>query len=1007
MPDVTRIEIAMRSGFADSRGRAVARRIRTHLGIAVRDVRTRDVYHVEPALGQEDAERVARAFAGPVTRIGAVGRIPEDGADWDVAITVGYRPGVTDPVGKSARVAIEDLLGRSLGPDAAVYTSRVYLLAGVSLEQGQRIARELLANEIIERIDVRSWDEFAGGPVDLSVPKVSATAVPPVETIDLELSDDELVRLSRERLLALSLDEMKAIREHFRGAADDPRRRAVGLTGAPTDAELECLAQTWSEHCKHKIMNARIRYEEPGRPPEIVDSLFATCIKGTTEQLDRRIREREGRSWLVSVFHDNAGVIAATERHHLVYKVETHNSPSALDPYGGAITGIVGVNRDPFGTGLGADLLSNVWGYCFASPNTHGEVPRGLLHPRRIREGVHQGVIDGGNQSGIPYARGWEYFDERFLGKPLVFCGTVGRMPVEVEGHPAERKRCRPGDRIVMVGGRIGKDGIHGATFSSAELTEESPVQAVQIGDPITQKMMFDFLLEARDRGLYSAITDNGAGGLSSSVGEMAEQPGGARMDLARAPLKYQGLAPWEILVSEAQERMTLAVPPDRLEAFLELAARREVEATDLGEFTDDGMFHVLYDGRTVCWLPLEFLHGGVPAMDLSARWSPPAAQPLAPLPRPEPERMAELAIEFLARENLASNELISRQYDHEVKGLSIVRPFVGRGADVPSDATVMQIDHARWEGYVLAEGVFPGYSDVDAAAMAEAGVDLAVRRVVAAGARFDRIAALDNYCWPDPLPAPDNPDAEHKLAQLVRASRGLARACLAYGVPLVSGKDSMKNDAVIGGRRISIPPTLLVSAIGLIEDVRRAVTLETRGAGDLLVIVGETRDELGGTEWARARGVQPTTVPRCDPERWAGRYRTVSAVIRDGLVRAAHAPGRGGLLPALFRMSRAAGLGVEVDLDVLPRDGEPGWEALLFGESCGRFLLACAPDRREDVVRRLEGVPCAVIGRFVERPVLGVRHEGQVLLDIETGRLAEGWLRTLADDDAGEGDRA
>ncbi|RMF72744.1 MAG: phosphoribosylformylglycinamidine synthase [Acidobacteria bacterium] len=1005
MSDVTRIEIAMRSGFSDSRGRAVARRIRTHLGIPVRDVRTRDVYHVEPALSPGEAERVAREFAGPVTRVGAVGRV-EDPGPWDVAISVGYRPGVTDPVGKSARVAIEDLLGRSLGPGAAVYTSRVYLLAGVDLEQGRRIARELLANEIIERISVLDWDSFARGPVDLSVPRVAVTTVPEVETIDLERSDDDLVRLSRERLLALSLDELRTIRDFFRRAGDDPARRAAGLGPAPTDAELECLAQTWSEHCKHKIMNARIRYEEPGAAPETIDSLFRTYIRGTTEQLDARIRAREGASWLVSVFHDNAGVIAATDRHHLVYKVETHNSPSALDPYGGAITGIVGVNRDPFGTGLGSELLSNVWGYCFASPRTSTAIPRGLLHPRRIREGVHQGVIDGGNQSGIPYARGWEYFDPRFLGKPLVFCGTVGRMPVTVAGRPAERKRCRPGDRIVMVGGRIGKDGIHGATFSSAELTEESPVQAVQIGDPITQKMMFDFLLEARDRGLYSAITDNGAGGLSSSVGEMAQQPGGARMDLARAPLKYQGLAPWEILVSEAQERMTVAVPPDRLDEFLELARRREVEATDLGEFTDDGMFHVLHDGRTVCFLPLEFLHDGLPPMELTARWSPPGHRPMPVAPRPDPATFGQQAREFLARENLASNELIARQYDHEVKGLTIVRPFVGRAGDVPSDAAVMQIEHGRWEGYVLAEGVFPCYSDVDAWAMAEAGVDLAVRRVLAAGARFDRIAALDNYCWPDPLPGPDNPDAEHKLAQLVRASRGLARACLAYGVPLISGKDSMKNDAVIGGMRISIPPTLLVSAIALIEDVRRAVTLETRAAGDVLFVVGETRDELGGTEWARARGVDGGDVPRCTPEDWAARYRAVSGAIRDGLVRAAHAPGRGGLLPALFQMARAARLGIEADLDAVPVDGQPGWEALAFAESCGRFLLSCAPERCAELERRLDGVPHAVLGRFVEPQVLRLSLGGEPLLDAEVDGLAAGWERTLNDDAAGEDGR-
>ncbi|HSN91092.1 MAG TPA: AIR synthase-related protein, partial [Anaeromyxobacteraceae bacterium] len=551
MPSATRIEIGIRPGFADSRGASVARKIREHLGIQVGSVRTRDVYLVEPALPEADARRVAEEFAGPVVRRGAVGRL-EDGP-FDVVVSVGYRPGVTDPVGKSARVAIEDLLGRPLGEHAAVYTSRLYLLGGASRAEAERIARGLLANEVIERISVQTRAEWEASPPDLSVPRVAEHPPHPVETLRLEgLDDAALLRLSKERLLALTVEEMRAVRDFARRAAADPRRAAAGLGPDPTDVELECLAQTWSEHCKHKIMNATISYRAPGEPPEEIASLFGTFIKGTTEAVDRAIRAREGKSWLVSVFHDNAGVIAATERWHLVYKVETHNSPSALDPYGGAITGIVGVNRDPFGTGLGADLLANVWGYCFGPPDFAGELPPGLLHPRRIREGVHHGVIDGGNQSGIPYGRGWEIFDARFLGKPLVFCGTVGRMPVAVAGHPAHEKRARPGDRIVMVGGRIGKDGIHGATFSSAELTEESPVQAVQIGDPITQKMMFDFLIEAREKGLYSAITDNGAGGLSSSVGEMAKQPGGARLDLARAPLKYQGLAPWEILVSEA-----------------------------------------------------------------------------------------------------------------------------------------------------------------------------------------------------------------------------------------------------------------------------------------------------------------------------------------------------------------------------------------------------------------------------------------------------------------------
>ena len=994
MSSVTRIEIGTRPAFADSRGASVARKIREHLGLAVGAVRTRDVYLVEPGLPEAEARRVAEEFAGPVVRVGAVGRL-QDGR-FDVAVAVGYRPGVTDPVGKSARVAIEDLLGRPLGEHGAVYASRLYLLTGVDRPAAERIARQLLANELIERVSVQTWAEWEAAPPDLSVPRVPEHAPRPVEAVPLEgLDDAALAKLSRQRLLALTPEEMRAIRDFYRAAARDPRRAAAGLGADPTDAELECLAQTWSEHCKHKIFAAKITYREPNRPAEEIRSVFRTFIRGTTEAVDAAIRASEGKSWLVSVFHDNAGVIAATGRWHLVYKVETHNSPSALDPYGGAITGIVGVNRDPFGTGIGADLLSNVWGYCFASPDHAGPLPPGLLHPRRIREGVHHGVIDGGNQSGIPYARGWEFFDDRFLGKPLVYCGTVARMPVTAAGHPAHEKRTRPGDRIVMVGGRIGKDGIHGATFSSAELTEDSPVQAVQIGDPITQKMMFDFLLEARDLGLYSAITDNGAGGLSSSVGEMARQPGGARLDLARAPLKYQGLAAWEILVSEAQERMTVAVPPANLAAFLDLARRREVEATDLGVFTDDGLFHCTYGERTVLLLPLEFLHEGDPEMRLEAEWRPPAGGPIPP--RPPPATGADgaaLARAFLARDNLRSCELLARTYDHEVKALTVVKPWVGVHRDVPADASVLLVAHdGDHAGYALAEGVFPTYSDHDAHAMAQAGADLAVRRVLAAGARPDRVAALDNYCWPDPLEGPSNPDARHKLAQLVRASRGLREICVAYGVPLVSGKDSMKNDAVIAGRRISIPPTLLASVIALVDDVGRAVTLEAAEPGTVLLAVGETREELGCTEWAAARGEKGGAVPRCWPGTAWPRYLAVSGAIREGLVAAAHAVGRGGLLPALFYLARAAGLGLAADLGAAPRQGTPGWEALLFSETPGRFLLAVRPEREAEVLRRLSGF-AARVGAYDGSGRLRISAGAAALVDAAVEDLAAAWKR-------------
>jgi phosphoribosylformylglycinamidine synthase len=1007
-PMVTRIEIAVRPEFADPRGEEVAHRIRSFLGLSVERVRSCDVYHVDADLTDDDARRVLHEFVDPVLQCGALGRLEHE--SFDVAVSVGYKPGVTDPVGKSARVAIEDTLGRVLGAAATVFSSRLYLIRGADRTQGERIAVELLANPVIQSFKVETHDEWCGSTPDLDVPRVQDRSVPAVRSIDLDVGDDELARISREGLLALSVEEMRAIRDHFKMQADDPRRRELGLSGRPTDAELECLAQTWSEHCKHKIFNATIEYAQPGRPAETVRSLFDSYIKRTTRETEQETQRREGRTWLVSVFHDNAGVVAFDDRRHLVYKVETHNSPSALDPYGGAITGIVGVNRDPFGTGLGSDLLVNVWGYCFASPTHAGAVPAGLLHPRRIRDGVHQGVIDGGNQSGIPYGRGWELFDERYLGKPLVFCGTVGSLPVEVTGRPGERKGARPGDLIVMTGGRIGADGIHGATFSSAALDESAPVQAVQIGDPITQKLMFDFLLEARDRGLYEAITDNGAGGLSSSVGEMARVPGGARLDLALAPLKYEGLAPWEILVSEAQERMTLAVAPAKREALLDLARRRGVEATVLGEFTDSGSFHVTYGEHAVAYVDMEFLHEGLPEMRLTARWSPPEHE--EPVSAP-PEDLGEVLLAMLGRLNLCSGEVKARHYDHEVKGLTVVRPYVGAANDVPAEATVFLAAHDSTRGFVLSEGVNPFFSDIDTHAMAAAVVDEAVRRQLCAGARLDRIALLDNFCWPDPVESESAPDGAYKLAQLVRACRGLYETTRAYGTPLISGKDSMKNDAVMEGVKISVPPTLLVSAIGQIDDVRAAITLEPQAAGDVVFLLGATRDETGASEYFRWLGERDgreasfgeprpyvgNKVPRLDVEATRPLYRRLAAATTNGWVRSAAAPAKGGWALAFARTAIAGATGL--DLDVGGCDDLMGLapDVALFSESPGRLLITVAPGDADRLERHFAGLACRRVGRVIEEPRLHVRAGGRDWLDVDVADLASAFKETLADE--------
>jgi phosphoribosylformylglycinamidine synthase subunit PurSL len=512
---------------------------------------------------------------------------------------------------------------------------------------------------------------------------------------------------------------------------------------------------------------------------------------------------------------------------------------------------------------------------------------------------VRQGVEHGGNKSGVPTVNGSVTFHERFLGKPLVFCGTGGLLPARIAGRPGWEKWINPGDRIVMVGGRIGKDGIHGATFSSLELNENAPATAVQIGDPIVQKKMFDFLLVARDRGLFNAITDNGAGGLSSSVGELAQLSGGARIALDLAPLKYPGLQPWEIFISEAQERMTLAVPPENVAVLLELSRTMDVESTVLGEFTDSGWLIATHGGDTVCALDLDFLHNGVPRMHIEAHGSPPpATQPNLRAPTD----LTGMLTTLLGRLNVCSKESIVRQYDHEVQGASVLKPFVGAMNDGPADAAVLRPVLASMQGVAVAHGLAPRYADLDAGAMAACAVDEAVRSVVAVGADPARIAGLDNFCWCDPLPGPTNPDAAYKAAQLVRAARALQDAAIAFGVPLISGKDSMKNDYVHQGKRLSIPPTLLFSALAIVPDVRRCVTMDVKFPGDRVYLLGQTLRELGGSELFGQLGIAGGIVPQVDAPRARTLYAALHRAITHGWVRSAHDCSDGGLGVALAR---------------------------------------------------------------------------------------------------------
>jgi phosphoribosylformylglycinamidine synthase len=567
-------------------------------------------------------------------------------------------------------------------------------------------------------------------------------------------------------------------------------------------------------------------------------------------------------------------------------------------------------------------------------------------------------------------------------------------MPREILGKPSHEKRAEPGDLIVMTGGRIGKDGIHGATFSSEELHEESPTSAVQIGDPITQKRMTDFLLRARDLGLYHAITDNGAGGLSSSVGEMARDCNGCRIHLDRAPLKYPGLDPWEILLSEAQERMTLAVPPDQIDRFLNLAKSMDVEATVLGEFTGTGEFHVLYDGKTVAYLDMDFLHNGHPKMELRARWQK------KDFPEPsfeDPEDLTHYLKQVLSRYNVCSKEAVVRQYDHEVQGGTVIKPLVGTFNDGPGDATVLRPILDSWEGIVVSSGICPRYSDIDAYHMMACAIDEAIRNNLSVGGNLKHMAGLDNFCWCDPIQSEKTPDGEYKLAQLVRANMALYDYTTAFGVPCISGKDSMKNDYLIGATKISIPPTVLFSAVSVVPDVRRCVTMDAKRPGDVVYVLGETKDELGGSEYLALRRFLGNQVPRVDSQKAKRLYEALSLAIQKGLVASCHDCSDGGLGVALAETAFAGALGMEVHLRKVPASGVNRNDSLLFSESQSRFVVTVHPENQSAFEDYLRGNVFAEAGQVVGGGAFTVFGlNGKAVVQADIFELKESWQRPL-----------
>ncbi len=944
-----RIEVLVKDGFTDPRAEALQKDIHD-LGIStVKRVSVSDIYLLEGKLDEAELATICQELlTDPVVEEYSYREAPPP-ADAHL-IEVAYNPGVMDPVEDSVRKGIIDL---GIATVAAVRTARRYLLWGELPEEAlQSICDKLLVNSVVQHIVARREA--------VSLP--SAKYEFALEIVDLlNMDDSELMALSQDRLW-LNLTEMRHIQNYF-----------AKLGRNPTDVELETLAQTWSEHCIHKTFKSKIRLGEL-----TVDNLMKSTIMRVTEELQK--------PWCLSVFRDNAGVIDFDGRYAICFKVETHNHPSAVEPYGGAATGLGGVIRDALGTGLGAKPILNTDVFCFGPPDfPHADLPKGVLHPRRIFKGVRAGVADYGNRMGIATSNGAILFDERYVGNPLVFCGTVGLLPRSM----SQRGQQKPGDLVVLVGGRTGRDGIHGVTFASGELKKESEVvsaSSVQIGNPIMEKKSTDAILKARDQGLYCRITDCGGGGLSSAVGEMAAETG-VRVYLERVRLKYSGLSYTEIWVSESQERMVLAVPPDKVDRLLALFQSEDVEATIIGEFTDDRRLQLFYNGNLVGDLDMEFLHHGLPQLEREAVWEPPRYdEPDFP---PPPDLKEDL-LQILGSWNVCSKEWVIRQYDHEVQGASVLKPLTGANNDGPSDAAVIKPLPDSDTGIIVANGINPKYGDIDPYWMAASAIDEALRQVIAVGGSLEEVALLDNFCW-------GNPEKPDRLGALVRAAQACYDTAIVYETPFISGKDSLYNEYETERESICVPPTLLISAMAVMKNVERVISMDCKQAGNLIYIIGTTGNELGGSHYYAIHGYMGNNVPRVYPEKGKELMKALSAAIEKGLVRACHDCSEGGIGVAAAEMAFAAGLGVVIYLDKIPL-AEPieRDDFVLFSESNSRFLAEVAPEDKQAFEKIMSGVDFAEIGRVTDNGNFEVYGCQGRALSATLAELKEAWQRPL-----------
>lgn len=779
----------------------------------------------------------------------------------------------------------------------------------------------------------------------------------PFELVEIDLTDaddKQLLAISSKLGIGLNLTEMKLVQNYFSKKGRNP-----------TDVELQTIGQTWSEHCYHKTFKGNIT-----TPEGKISSLFKTYIAKATKELDP--------SWCISVFEDNAGIVEFDGKHAIAAKVETHNHPSAIEPFGGAATGTGGVIRDILA--VWADPIACTDVLCFGPLDyDYGKLPAGTKHPKYVYSGVVAGIGSYGNNMGIPTVNGAINFDESYVGNVVVYCGCIGILPID-----KFVKDTKAGDIALLVGGETGRDGIHGVTFASAELTKESEEisrPAVQIANPIEEERVKRAIVRLRDAGLGSAITDIGGGGISCGTGEMADRSNlGIHVYLEKIPLKYQGLAPWEIYVSESQERMLLSVPEKNLQKALEIFETENVTASPIGKFTTDGILTVTYNGQTVAELDLDFVFNP-PRFVGTTNWQPPKHdEPTFP----EPSDLEKELWGMLSMPNIASKESVIRTYDHEVKGNTVLKPLQSKYGG-PNDAAVLKPLPDSWKGVVISSGMNTNYGKIDPYWMAASSIDEAIRNNVAVGGR--RIALLDNFTW-------GNPQKPDRLGSLVMACKACYDFAKGYETPFISGKDSLYNESPMG----PVTPTLLITAIGITPDIRKTVSMELKQPKNSIFMVGKTYPELGGTQYYQNKGILGNSVPKVRLEQSKKTMNLITKAIDQGILRTCHDLSEGGLAVALAEMAFSSGYGLELDLSKVPRTKDLSRnDFVLFSESNSRFLVEVTEKRKDTFEALMKGIDCAEIGTVKKEPTLSVIGlDRKEIMNADIDELRRRWKSAL-----------